>query len=343
MRVLSLIIISIIFCSSAFSQPLSAGKTTSTDTAGWTQSWNFAPTFSELSGEILSLEYPGGGWLYGNNADGHNECAQGFMNINQTTFVVEEVLLLFTGKTVTSFDPSAKCVVKLYSMAANKAHNTDGAGGEALNSPGPNQLLASVDYYIDDIDTNFGYWNIIELPVPVFINGTDFAVAVDFSHMNAKGDTAGLLSDSYADADGLDYAFHKIQNEWYVTDYFFSQSGTDDFDNNIAIFAVIDDHFEPPPPGMPEQKFFNGMKLGQNEPNPMNGKTVIQYELEKYSTNVELELFDIHGRKIIVVNEGQQTEGLHTIIIEETLPAGTYYYSLKANGNRLTKKMVVVQ
>lgn len=162
--------------------------------------------------------------------------------------------------------------------------------------------------------------------------------------MNAKGDTAGLLSDSYADADGLDYAFHKIQNEWYVTDYFFSQSGTDDFDNNIAIFAVVDDNGgDPPPPGIPEQKFFNGMKLGQNEPNPMNGKTVIQYELEKYSTNVELELFDVHGRKIIVVNEGQQTEGFHTIIIEETLPAGTYYYSLKANGNRLTKKMVVAQ
>jgi hypothetical protein len=317
-----------------------AQTATPTDTAGWTESGNFAPVFAGISGEVVAFGYLGGGWVYGNNADGLNECAQGFLNVNQATLGVEEVLLLFTGKTGVSQSPTSKCVVKVYNMAANKARNTDGAGGQAVNSPGPNQLLASQDYFFDDIDTTFGNWNVIAFPAPVFVNGTDFAVSVDFSNLNLAQDTAGLLCDQIGDADGLDYAFHKFQGSWYVTDFAFSQSGTDDVDNDIAIFAVIDENYI----GVESLEFFNGMKLSQNNPNPMNGNTVIQYELEKYTTSVELEIFDVHGRKAVVINEGEKTAGRHSISIENTkLAAGTYYYSLKVNGNRLTKKMVVTK
>ncbi len=317
-----------------------AQSATPTDTAGWVDSGNFAPVFAGISGEVVAFGYQGGGWVYGNNFDGLNECAQGFLNVNQSTLGVEEVLLLFTGKTGVSGSATSKCVVKVYSMAANKARNTDGAGGQAVNSPGPNQLLGSQDYFFDDIDTTFGNWNVITFPTPVFINGTDFAVSVDFTNLNAAQDTAGLLCDQIGDADGLDYAFHKFQGSWYVTDFAFSASGTDDVDNDIAIFAVIDENFI----GVESLEFFNGMKLSQNNPNPMNGNTVIQYELEKYTTAVELEIFDVHGRKAVVINEGEKTAGRHSISIENTkLAAGTYYYSLKANGNRLTKKMVVTK
>ena len=317
-----------------------AQTATPTDTTGWSDTGNWQPVFAGISGEVVAFGYQGGGWVYGNNLDGLNECAQGFLNINQATLGVEEVLLLFTGKTGVSQSPTSKCVVKVFNMAVNKARNTDGAGGQALNSPGPNQLLGSADYFFDDIDTNFGAWNVIAFPTPIFINGTDFAVSVDFTNLNAAQDTAGLLCDQIGDADGLDYAFHKYQGAWYVTDFAFSASGTDDVDNDIAIFAVIDENFI----GIESPEFFNGMKLSQNKPNPMSGNTVIQYELEKYSTNVELEIFDVHGRKAVVVNEGEKTAGRHSINIESSkLAAGTYYYSLKANGNRLTKKMVVVQ
>lgn len=317
-----------------------AQSATPTDTTGWVDSGNWAPVFAGISGEVVAFGYQGGGWVYGNNADGLNECAQGFLNVNQATLGIEEVLMLFTGKTGVSGSATSKAVVKVYSMAANKARNTDGAGGQAVNSPGPNQLLGSQDYFFDDIDTTFGNWNVVTFPTPVFINGTDFAVSVDFSNLNAAQDTAGLLCDQVGDADGLDYAFHKFQGSWYVTDFAFSQTGSGDVDNDIAIFAVIDENFI----GVESLEFFNGMKLSQNNPNPMNGNTVIQYELEKYTTSVELEIFDVQGRKAVVINEGEKAAGRHSISIENTkLAAGTYYYSLKANGNRLTKKMVVTK
>lgn len=322
-----------------------AQTTTPTDTAGWTESGAFAPVFAGVSGQVVAFGYSGGGWVYGNNADGLNECAQGFLNVNQSTLGVEEVLLLFVGKEGVSGSANSKAVVKVYNMAANKARNTNGQtpAQAALNSPGPNQLLGSVDLFFNDIDTNFGAWNVVTFPTPVFINGTDFAVSVDFSNLNAAQDTAGLLCDQVGDADGLDYAFHKFQGNWYVTDFAFSDpnsGGSGAVDNNIAIFAVIDENYI----GVESLEFFNGMKLSQNNPNPMNGNTVIQYELEKYTTDVELEIYDVHGRKAVVINEGEKAAGRHSISIENTkLAAGTYYYSLKANGNRLTKKMVVTK
>jgi len=316
-----------------------ADASTPTDTTGWAVSGNYAPDFAGISGEVVAFGYSGGGWVYGNNLDGLNECAQGYLNINQATLGIEEALLLFVGKTSVSGSGTSKCVVKAWTMAENKARNTDGAGGQAMNSPGPNQLKASVDLFFDDIDTTFGNWNVVTFPTPVFINGTDFAISVDFSNLNTAQDTAGLLCDQIGDADELDYAFHKYQGAWYVTDFAFSQSGTGDVNNDIAIFAVIDENFV----GIDSPEFFNGMKLSQNKPNPMNGNTAIQYELEKYCDNVQLEIFDVHGRKAVVVNEGEKAAGRHSINIESSkLSAGTYYYSLKANGNRLTKKMVVV-
>lgn len=306
------------------------------DTAGI--SANYSPVFN-FDEQASLYGYLGGGFVFGNNADGLNECAQGYLNNNQTPVDIEEVILWFGGKVGVSADVQSKCVVKVWSMALNKARNTDGSGGTALNSPGPNQLLASQDLFFDDIDTSD--FNSVSLSSSVFVNGGDFAISVDFSNMNTKGDTAGLVCDAEASAQELDYAFHKISGAWWVTDHAFSDPavGTGGLDVNIAIWAVISDNV-----GIEDQGFISGLKLSQNNPNPMNGNTVIQYELEKYTTAVELEIYDVHGRKAVVINEGEKTAGRHSISIENTkLAAGTYYYSLKANGNRLTKKMVVTK
>ena len=111
-----------------------ASVETPIDTAGWS-STNYSPAFAGVSGQVVAFGYSGGGWVYGNNHDGLNECAQGYLNINQSTLGIESALMLFAGKTSVSGSAASKCVVKAFSMAANKAKNTDGAGGSALNSP----------------------------------------------------------------------------------------------------------------------------------------------------------------------------------------------------------------
>ncbi len=90
--------------------------------------------------------------------------------------------------------------------------------------------------------------------------------------------------------------------------------------------------------------FMNGVKLGQNSPNPFSNISVITYELEK-SASVALSVYDVTGKKVAEQNEGNQNKGQHTINVNaENLPAGVYYYSLTVGKHATsTMKMVVIK
>jgi len=92
-----------------------------------------------------------------------------------------------------------------------------------------------------------------------------------------------------------------------------------------------------------ENYFINGIKLEQNQPNPFTGNTIIQYEIQN-SASVTIDIYDITGRLALSYNEGNQTAGIHKILIDsEKLMEGTYFYTLKAGNNMLTKKMIITQ
>ena len=92
-----------------------------------------------------------------------------------------------------------------------------------------------------------------------------------------------------------------------------------------------------------KEEFINGVKLCQNQPNPVAGNTLIQYEIQN-NASVSLEIYDITGRLALSYNEGNQIAGKHNIFIDAgKLNMGTYFYTLKVDNTRLTKKMVVTQ
>lgn len=88
----------------------------------------------------------------------------------------------------------------------------------------------------------------------------------------------------------------------------------------------------------------SGVKLFQNMPNPTNGVSVINYELEKNAT-VALSVYDITGKKVAGQNVGEQSTGKHSIHFNsENLAAGVYTYSLTVGKNTTsTMKMVVIK
>ena len=86
------------------------------------------------------------------------------------------------------------------------------------------------------------------------------------------------------------------------------------------------------------------MQIGQSKPNPTNGLTTINYELSKQANNVSLIIYDITGKHVINFNEGEQTSGKHDITIDgSALEAGVYFYSVIADGVKITRKMTVVK
>lgn len=93
-----------------------------------------------------------------------------------------------------------------------------------------------------------------------------------------------------------------------------------------------------------EDAMVNGVKLGQNSPNPFSNTTIIKYELQN-SASVSVSIYDITGKKVAEQNEGNQNAGKHNINFNaQNLSAGVYYYSLTAGKNTTSvMKMVVIK
>ncbi len=84
--------------------------------------------------------------------------------------------------------------------------------------------------------------------------------------------------------------------------------------------------------------------LHQNYPNPFNPSTKIQFDLKR-AGNVSLKVFDITGREAAVLVDGAELNaGVHVIEFDgASLPSGVYFYRLDAQGQQMTRKMVLLK
>ncbi len=118
--------------------------------------------------------------------------------------------------------------------------------------------------------------------------------------------------------------------------------------SNSANFAVSD-------PGGPGPMFKTGkdlntidlipsiLTLSQNYPNPFNPTTRISFGLPEASS-VQLSVYNVTGQRIAVLAEQYLEAGFHSFAFEAThMPSGVYYYTLKASGMQLTKKMLLTK
>lgn len=84
-----------------------------------------------------------------------------------------------------------------------------------------------------------------------------------------------------------------------------------------------------------------GAYLMQNAPNPFSSHTIIEYYIPESVTQAQLLLMDMKGRTIQSNNIINRGKGQLTITAG-TLPAGTYVYSLIADGKRADSKQLVI-
>ena len=78
-------------------------------------------------------------------------------------------------------------------------------------------------------------------------------------------------------------------------------------------------------------------------PNPFNSTTTITYGLP-VASNVSLKLFDLTGRLIQTLVEGEEQAGVKTTIVNAAeLPSGLYFARLSASGKVFTRKVMLVR
>ncbi len=83
--------------------------------------------------------------------------------------------------------------------------------------------------------------------------------------------------------------------------------------------------------------------LDQNYPNPFNPSTVINYQLP-VDSKVRLEVFDMLGRKVSTLVDGEIHAGYHEVNFDaRNLASGMYLYRLQTNRQIFTQKMMLIK
>lgn len=86
----------------------------------------------------------------------------------------------------------------------------------------------------------------------------------------------------------------------------------------------------------------NSFTVEQNTPNPCDGSTTIPSSL-RTAAHVQLTLLDAHGRTIAHLMDVNQPPGRNTVeVATARLAPGLYAYTLTVDGQRVTKRMMVV-
>ena len=99
----------------------------------------------------------------------------------------------------------------------------------------------------------------------------------------------------------------------------------------------------------PNDKISNSFTLEQNYPNPFNPITTIKYEVPSVASGsslneIQLKVYDVLGKEVATLVDGYKQSGSYGVDFDaEDLSSGVYYYTLKTNGNLITKKMMLIK
>jgi uncharacterized repeat protein (TIGR01451 family) len=86
-----------------------------------------------------------------------------------------------------------------------------------------------------------------------------------------------------------------------------------------------------------------GYALQQNYPNPFNPTTSIAFSLPQ-SAQINLTVYDVLGRRVATLVNGQLAAGQHTVQFEASnLPSGMYLYRLSTPTGSITQKMMLLK
>jgi hypothetical protein len=81
--------------------------------------------------------------------------------------------------------------------------------------------------------------------------------------------------------------------------------------------------------------------VSQNYPNPFSGKSTITVNLLK-AAKLSMEVTNITGQKVLYKDRGYVNAGTYMFEVNASQwPTGTYFYTVKAGNNSVTKKMIV--
>jgi hypothetical protein len=95
--------------------------------------------------------------------------------------------------------------------------------------------------------------------------------------------------------------------------------------------------------GQPNTGSLPGSYALKASPNPAYSRSLISFSLPK-AGNAELSIFNIAGQKVATLASGPMSAGNHTVLWQTGhVPQGVYFYQLQAEGQAVTRNIVVLK
>ena len=92
-----------------------------------------------------------------------------------------------------------------------------------------------------------------------------------------------------------------------------------------------------------EQFTMDNCELYQNYPNPFNPSTNIRFYINK-TDKVELLLYNVAGQLVKKILDEELKAGSHSVLFEASdLNSGMYYYTLKTENSKISRKMLLLK
>ncbi len=186
-------------------------------------------------------------------------------------------------------------------------------------------------------------FNMLSFATPVSVPAGNFFVSVTSPVLgDATHDTLALLTTSIgcSTADSLSWEREvatasggtQVLNAWISVKSLLGAN------LDIAIFPIITMNTA----GI-DKVTKGGLSLYAAYPNPANSTININFSLDK-SSKVDVEIYDITGKVVKTISNNNLATGANSVSVDvSTLEAGSYLYSINANGNKMFSKFVVTK
>ena len=103
------------------------------------------------------------------------------------------------------------------------------------------------------------------------------------------------------------------------------------------------------PPVLAEQRLPERVALHPNSPNPFNPSTMIAYDVPSGGADVQLAVYDVQGRLVRRLVDAPKAAGTHRVSWDgrdshgTAVATGVYFYRMRAAGEVLTRKMLLLK
>lgn len=154
-----------------------------------------------------------------------------------------------------------------------------------------------------------------------------------------------LYGDSVAHAIAGNYGSIYLQQLWQKTGNFTIKlfKNASNFLTRLIYTAWVNAGSPVPTSITQNGTIANSFELHQNYPNPFNPSTIIKFDLPK-SSFVNLSVYDISGKLVGVILNGQKSQGIYSINFDASyLSSGTYFYKITTDDNSSVKRMMLVK